>query len=89
MSTEKNFGELGMSFQQCLIKTIIEDKKYGETIIEVLESKYFDNNSFKFIMENLKEYFNKYGKIPDYISVGQKIVSENGDTQSSKILLKL
>ena len=87
MSEEKNFGHLGMSFQQCLIKTIIEDKKYGETIIEVLESKYFDNNSFKYIMENLKEYFTKYGKIPDYVSIGQKIISENGESQSSKIHL--
>jgi len=42
---EKNFGYLGFSFQQSLIKAIIEDKKYGETIIDVLESKYFENNS--------------------------------------------
>ena len=41
---EKNFGLLGFSFQQSLLKTIIEDRKYGETIIDVLESKYFDNN---------------------------------------------
>ena len=51
---ERNFGYLGFSFQQSLIKAIIEDKKYGETIIDVLESKFFDNNSFRFIMENTK-----------------------------------
>ena len=32
---EKNFGYLGFSFQQSLLKAIIEDKKYGETIIDV------------------------------------------------------
>lgn len=84
MAEEKNFGYLGISFQQSLIKTIIEDKKFGETIIEVMESKYFDNNSFKFIMENLKEYYSSYNKIPDYVSLGQKIMVENGNTQSSK-----
>ena len=47
--TEKNFGLLGTSFQQALIKAIIEDKKYGETIIDVIESKYFDNNSFSLL----------------------------------------
>lgn len=87
MAEEKNFGHLGISFQQSLLKTIIEDKKYGETIVEVLESRYFDNNSFKFIMESLKEYYGKYNKIPDYVSLGQKIMAENGDTQSSKIHL--
>ena len=54
---ERNFGYLGFSFQQSLIKAIIEDKKYGETIIDVLESKFFDNSSFKFIMENTKELY--------------------------------
>ena len=39
---EKNFGELGNQFQQTLIKSIIEDKKYGEQILEVLDSKYFE-----------------------------------------------
>ena len=43
---ERNFGYLGFSFQQALLKAIIEDKKYGETIVDVLESKYFDNASF-------------------------------------------
>jgi replicative DNA helicase len=84
MSEEKNFGYLGLSFQQSLIKTMIEDKKFGEAIIEVIESKYFDNSSFKFIMENMKEYFLKYTKIPDYISLGQKIISENGNVLSTQ-----
>jgi replicative DNA helicase len=84
MSEEKNFGYLGLSFQQSLIKTMIEDKKFGEAIIEVIESKYFDNSSFKFIMENMKEYFLKYTKIPDYLSLGQKIISENGNVLSTQ-----
>ena len=62
---EKNFGNLGFSFQQSLIKSIIENKKYGETIIDVLESRYFDNTSFKFIMENVKELFKTYNTIPN------------------------
>ena len=47
---ERNFGYLGNTFQQSLIKAIIEDKKYGENIIDVIESRFFDNNAFKFIM---------------------------------------
>ena len=57
---EKNFGHLGFSFQQSLIKSIIEDKKYGETIIDVLESKFFENVSFRFIMEHMKEFYKNY-----------------------------
>ena len=82
---ERNFGYLGFSFQQSLIKAIIEDKKYGETIIDVLESKFFDNNSFKFIMENVKELYKSYNKIPDYNTLAQKIMAEGGNKDSSKV----
>ena len=82
---ERNFGHLGFSFQQSLIKAIIEDKKYGETIIDVLESKFFENNSFRFIMENVKELYKTYNKIPDYNTVAQKIMSEGGNKDSAKV----
>jgi replicative DNA helicase len=82
---ERNFGYLGFSFQQSLIKAIIEDKKYGETIIDVLESKFFENNSFRFIMENIKELYKNYSKIPDYNTLAQKIMAEGGNKDSSKV----
>ena len=81
---EKHFGYLGFTFQQSLIKVIIEDKKYGESIIEVIDSKYFDNSSFKFIMENLKELYSLLQKIPNYETLCQKIMEEGGNKDSSK-----
>jgi replicative DNA helicase len=81
---EKNFGYLGFSFQQSLIKAIIEDRKYGETIIDVIDSKYFDNMSFRFIMENVKELYTTYNKIPDYQSIEQKIIAENANSVMTK-----
>lgn len=82
---ERNFGHLGFSFQQSLLKAIIEDKKYGETIIDVIESKFFDNNSFRYIMENLKELYKTYNKIPDYNTIAQKIMAENVGKDSSRV----
>ena len=82
---EKNFGNLGFSFQQSLIKSIIENKKYGETIIDVLESRYFDNTSFKFIMENVKELFKTYNTIPNYDTVAQKLMAEGGNDSTKHV----
>jgi len=82
---EKNFGKLGFSFQKSLIKSIIEDRKYGENVINVLDVKYFDNNSFRYIIQNLKEYYEKYNKIPSYLTLEQKIISENSVSDSYKI----
>jgi replicative DNA helicase len=85
--TEKNFGFLGASFQQALIKSIIEDKKYGEQIIGVIDSKYFDNNSFRFIIQNIKEHFTKYSKIPNYETLSQQIVLELKSQENARIHL--
>ena len=85
--SEKNFGFLGASFQQTLIKSIIEDKKYGEQIIDVIDSKYFDNSSFRFITAHIKEYYQKYGNIPDYQSLSQTIILELGSQESARIHL--
>jgi replicative DNA helicase len=83
---ERNFGHLGTSFQQGLLKTIIEDKKFAVTIVDVVESKYFDGPYFKYIMENIKELYKLYGCIPDYNTLQQKIMKENKDI-SGKINL--
>jgi len=85
MSKETNFGYLGSLFQQTLLKTIIEDRKYGETIIEVLDSKYFDNNSFKFIMENIKELYTLYNKVPGYEMIINRIMAESGNPDYAKV----
>ena len=80
---EKNLGYLGVNFQQSLIKAIIEEKKYGEAILQILETKYFDNASFRYIVENIKELHSKYNKIPSYETITQKIVSESGSFDST------
>jgi replicative DNA helicase len=84
---ERNFGYLGFSFQQSLIKAIVEDKKYAESIIDVLETKFFENASFKFIIENIKELYKTYNRIPDYNTLAQKIMAEGGNKDSSKVHL--
>lgn len=84
---DKNFGTLGTLFQQSLLRAIIEDKKYGEQIIDVIDSKYFDNVSFKFICENIKEYFTKYSKTPNFESLSLKMTSEFSSIENGRIHL--
>ena len=81
---EKNFGYLGATFQQSLLKTIIEDKKFAITIIDVIDSKYFDGPYFRYLMQNIKELYESFGYIPTYETLNQKILSENSNT-SAKI----
>ena len=84
---DKNFGTLGTLFQQSLLRAIIEDKKYGEQIIDVIDSKYFDNVSFRFICENIKEYYTKYSKTPNFESLSLKMTSEFNSIENGRIHL--
>lgn len=75
---EVNFGNLGLSYQLSLVKLIIEDRKFGETIVEVLEPDYFDNTGLKFIVQNIKEHFELYNRIlPKYNTLKEKIIAES------------
>ena len=47
MSSEKNFGYLGNTFQIQLINQLILNKDFARAIVDVLDSKYFDNQYFK------------------------------------------
>lgn len=83
MSEEKNFGYLGVTFQQKLIKIIIEDKRYAATIIEVIDPHYFEGASFRFIIQNIKELYEKYNEVPSYETISSKIKQEDhGDTSA-------
>ena len=84
---EKNFGFLGQTFQEALLKNIVEDRRFGETIVEVIESSYFDGNYFRVIMAHIKELYTLTGAIPSYDGVKTKILAEEIKKDSTKIIL--
>ena len=88
MSKEMNFGYLGPRFQQSLLKTIIEDKKFGDSIVEVIESNYFDGVYFRVIMEHIKELYVTLNSIPAYETIKNKILIETKEgSSSSKVII--
>ena len=49
MASNKNFEYLGSTFQIQLINQIIVDKEFGRSIIDVIDTNYFENKYFKII----------------------------------------
>ena len=83
----KNFDYLGNTFQLQLINQIIEDKTFSSSIMDVLESSYFDNKYFKIIIQLIKEYYIKYESTPSFDTLEQLIKSEISQELVSKIVL--
>ena len=60
MSDKKNFGYLGNTFQIQLLNNIVTYKDFANSIIEVIDPHYFDNQYFRIICQMIREYYTKY-----------------------------
>ncbi len=84
---QRNFEYLGQSFQLQLLNQIIEDKDFSSSIMDVIESSYFDNKYFKIIIQMIKEYFSKYESTPNFDTLEQIVKSEVSQELVAKIVL--
>ena len=87
MSDKKNFGYLGNTFQIQLLNNIITYKDFSNTIIEVIEPNYFDNQYFKIICQMVKEYYSKYEHTPTFNTLEQLTKSEISSPMAQKSIL--
>ncbi len=87
MATNKNFEYLGSNFQLQLLNQIVVDKEFGRSIIQVLDTNYFDNKYFKLIVQMIKEYFVKYDHVPTFDTLDQISKSEIQQELAAKVVL--
>ena len=83
----KNFDYLGNTFQVQLLNQIVIDKDFSHSIMDVIESSYFDNKYFKIIIQMIKEYHTKYESTPTFDTLEQIVKSEIPQELVAKIVL--
>ena len=71
MAANKNFEYLGSTFQLQLLNQIIVDKEFARSIIDVIQTNYFENRYFKIIIQMVKEYYVKYEHTPSFETLEQ------------------
>jgi len=71
-----NLGYLGYSFQLKLVKQLIEDQKFSESIIEIIDPNYFDNEYMRLVVASIKNYYEKYETIPSYETIFNLVKTE-------------
>jgi replicative DNA helicase len=89
MATNKNFDYLGNNFQIQLLNQIILDKEFSHSIIDVIETGYFENKYFKIIIQMIREYYKKYDHTPSFDTLEQVAKSELQQEIASKIVLDM
>ena len=83
----KNFDYLGNTFQIQLLNQIVVDKDFSSSIMDVIESSYFDNKYFKIILQMIKEYHVKYESTPNFETLDQIVKSEITQEIVAKVVL--
>ena len=83
----KNFDYLGNTFQIQLLNQIVVDKDFSSSIMDVIESSYFDNKYFKIILQMIKEYYIKYESTPNFETLDQIVKSEITQEIVAKVVL--
>ena len=89
MTNTENFGYLGHNFQLKILNLIITDKLFAQSIIDSIQSKYFDNQYFKLIMQMMKEYQEKYQSVPSFEGIEQLTQLEISSEMAKKCVIDM
>ena len=65
----------GTSFQSKIITSLLLNNKFIKTVYDILETSYFDADSKKFLIKEIKKYFDKY-KIPQTMEAMKVVIDE-------------
>lgn len=60
-----NFGYLGGDFQLRLVAQLLIDNRFAESIIDIIDPNYFEDQALKLMVSTIKEAYQEHNVIPD------------------------
>ena len=86
MSKNESLIQYGTSFQSKIITSLLLNNKFIKTVYDILEVSYFDADSNKFLIKEIKKYFDKY-KIPPTMEALKVIIDDlENDTLKTSVV---
>lgn len=67
------FQFLGLEFQERLLKQFLEDRRFTERIVDIIDPNYFTDESLRMIAVTIKNAHEQYEAIPDVESLKMRI----------------
>ena len=64
MSDKSTLSQFGHVFQSKIISSLLSDKKFIQTISDILEPEYFDSDANKWLCKEARDYFFEYKTTP-------------------------
>ena len=57
-------SSFGYTFQVKVLSSLFKEKSFLNQIIDILDTSYFENQANQFIVDSIREYFQKYKTPP-------------------------
>lgn len=83
-----NLGYLGLDFQYRLIQQMLVDRKFGESIIDILKPNYFEDSFLRTTSAKIKDNYDKYESIPDVNNLESTILGAVSDEIDKQMYLE-
>lgn len=62
--TPDNLSKYGQSYQTKVVTNLVTDRPFLEQVSDILETKYFESDTNKWVVDTTKKYFSKYKNTP-------------------------
>ena len=87
-SKKTDFNYLGKDFQVRLLHQILTDRKFADSIMDIMDANYFDDEFFRKIAITVKSAYEKHESVPDMGSLEMRLVDSAKDDIQRDFLLK-
>jgi len=59
-----NLAKYGQSYQTKVVTNLVTDRPFLEQVSDILETKYFESDTNKWVVDITRKYFSKYKNTP-------------------------
>jgi len=89
-SKREDFGYLGKDFQVRLLFQILTDRKFADSIMDIMDANYFEDEFFRKIAITVKSAYEKHETVPDMSSLEMRLMDgAKDDIQRDFIIRQL
>jgi nucleoside-triphosphatase THEP1 len=86
--TKSDFKYLGLEFQVRLMNNILTDRKFANTLMDILDANYFEDEFMRKIAITIKSAYEKHEAVPDMGSLEMRLMDSAKDNIQRDFILK-
>jgi replicative DNA helicase len=76
---KENLGYLGLDFQYRLVLQLLTDRKFAQSVLDIVNPNYFEDSYIRIIVATIKDAYQKHETVPDIGSLKSRLLENIND----------